>query len=162
VARHWLEGLLFLIMGIVSLMLTLAPIPTNWQPLWPLLIVIYWASYRPFNGIMELSLLIGWCWDSLIVAPLGTTAIGLLICVYIIHLFQRELLYWLVIKKIAFYSGLVLLFYLLDLMIQFYFQTIMTYQPIWLPCLVTLGLMPISFTLLSWLFFQNNDLLKSS
>lgn len=73
---------------VLALMLQITDLP-DWaalaRPVWPLLVLGYWALYAPNTPAIAASWLIGLCCDVLLTAPLGQHALGFVVVTFLIR-----------------------------------------------------------------------------
>ena len=86
--------LLVILSFLLALVLSVLPLPValqTWRPEFIALLVVYWATYSPqYFGVFS-AWLCGIAADAVLLNPIGQTALGLIIVVYIAHLSYRRI-----------------------------------------------------------------------
>ena len=80
--------ILYLATLVMALMLQIVQLP-DWaalgRPVWPLLVLGYWALYTPSAPAIVSAWLLGLCCDVLLTAPLGQHALGYVVVTFLIR-----------------------------------------------------------------------------
>lgn len=142
--------LLFVSMALIGLMLEVIPEMRAISLFWLLFVILYWARYRPFNGLIELSLILGVLRDFMLLQPYGVSSLGLVICCFSVLKLNNLLRYWSLTRWLGTVMGCILGYHFIQLSLLNLFGEQSLQQQLWWPFASNFLLWLLCHWLLKW------------
>jgi cell shape-determining protein MreD len=148
-----IENAIWFFLG-AFLILIVEGLPLSWlnMPYFLLLLVLYWARFRPFDGLLESSFMVGLIKDLIMPAPyVGVTAVLLVIVCYFMVTINQWVNSWLFWQRWLCYGALISGFTVAYNAILWYQGTVANIWFLWLQAATSVFVWPFWVSLMRYL-----------